>query len=166
MFSQTVEYALRATVHLAVHMERPQRTAEIAESTKIPLAYLSKILQGLQRGRIVHLQRGIGGGVKLAIPPDRLTVLDVVNAIDPIRRIDHCPLNIASHGSKLCELHQRLDDSMQAVEIALRSTTLRQLAVESAPNRALCSMAPSATFALPHPSGEVASRNRQHRPQA
>lgn len=146
MFSQTVEYALRATVHLALHMERAQRTAEIAESTKIPVAYLSKILQGLQRGRIVHLQRGIGGGVKLAISPDRLTVLDVVNAIDPIRRIDHCPLNIAAHGTKLCELHQRLDDSMQAVEKTLGSTTLRQLVLDSAPNRALCSMASTSTF--------------------
>jgi Rrf2 family protein len=138
MFSQTVEYALRATVHLAIHAESPQRTAEIAESTKVPLAYLSKILQGLQRGHIVHLQRGIGGGVKLALSPDRLTVLDVVNAVDPIKRIKSCPLHMMSHGPNLCALHRRLDDSMQAIEQSLGSTTLRELMNDPSRNRALC----------------------------
>lgn len=166
MFSQTVEYALRAIVHLAIHTERPQRTAEIAESTKIPVAYLSKILQGLQRGHIVRLQRGIGGGVKLAISPDRLTVLDVVNAIDPIRRIDRCPLNIALHGTKLCELHQRLDDSMQAVEKTLGSTTLRQLVVEASPNRPLCTLATHSSPSLTNPTGSAAATVSPRRPKA
>jgi Rrf2 family protein len=129
---------LRATVHLAIHAESPQRTAAIAESTKVPLAYLSKILQGLQRGQIVHLQRGIGGGVKLALSPDRLTVLDVVNAVDPIKRIKSCPLNLMSHGPNLCELHRRLDDSMLSIEESLGTTTLSELMKKSNPSPAIC----------------------------
>ena len=65
MFSQTVEYALRAVVHLAQHAPAPQKTSDIAEATKVPPAYLSKVLQGLRSQEIVKLQRGIGGGVSL-----------------------------------------------------------------------------------------------------
>ena len=53
MFSQTVEYALRAVVHLASNMKRPQTTEEIAKVTKVPQAYLSKVLQSLVAAGIV-----------------------------------------------------------------------------------------------------------------
>ena len=92
MFSQTVEYALRAVVHLAMKSPQPQKTAEIAEATQVPPAYLSKVLQGLKEKGVVRLQRGIGGGVALAHQPDQLTILDIVNAVDPIKRITTCPL--------------------------------------------------------------------------
>ena len=91
MLSQTVEYALRAVVHLAMRAPEPQTTATIAEVTQVPPAYLAKVLQGLKEKNIVHLQRGIGGGVSLAQSPDKLTILDVVNAVDPIKRINRLP---------------------------------------------------------------------------
>jgi Rrf2 family protein len=94
MFSQTVEYALRAVVHLAMKSPQPQKTAEIAEATQVPPAYLSKVLQGLKEKGVVRLQRGIGGGVALAHQPDQLTILDIVNAVDPIKRITTCPLDL------------------------------------------------------------------------
>lgn len=138
MFSQTVEYALRAAVHLAQHSETPQKTADIASSTRVPTAYLSKILQGLQRQKIVHLQRGVGGGVTLAIPPEKLTILDIINAIDPIARINSCPLELKSHQSQLCPLHQKMDDALQRTEQALGSTTLSDLLVGAHPIQGLC----------------------------
>src|SRR5271165_4715877 len=47
MFSQTVEYALRAVLHLADHSPPPRTTDQIAAATLVPKAYLSKVLQGL-----------------------------------------------------------------------------------------------------------------------
>ncbi len=138
MFSQTVEYALRAIVHLAQHNEEPQRTAEIAESTKVPMAYLTKVLQTLQREKIVKLQRGIGGGVLLAVPSEKLTILDVVNAIEPVQRIKTCPLGLKTHGKRLCSLHKKLDESMQRTEEALASTTLAELLGTPNSSKALC----------------------------
>ncbi|MCI0704245.1 MAG: Rrf2 family transcriptional regulator, partial [Planctomycetia bacterium] len=46
MFSQTVEYALRAVIHLAHEAPAARTTAQIAEATRVPKDYLSKILQG------------------------------------------------------------------------------------------------------------------------
>ena len=134
MFSQTVEYALRAVVHLAQHSPAPQKTSEIADATKVPQAYLVKVLQGLSVEEIVRLQRGVGGGVSLARDPRELTILDVVNAVDPIRRINTCPLNLKSHGTKLCALHRRMDNALMAMEDAFRSTTLAELLEDPNPS--------------------------------
>ena len=87
MFSRTVEYALRAVIHLAHESPNPRTTAQIAEATRGPKDYLAKVLQGLVKKGIVDTQRGVGGGVSLTRPPEELTILDVVNAVEPIERI-------------------------------------------------------------------------------
>ena len=77
MFSQTVEYALRAIVILAHKSPQAGTTDQIAEATQVPKPYLSKVLQNLGRNDIVRSQRGIGGGVSLVKLPAELTILEV-----------------------------------------------------------------------------------------
>lgn len=127
MFSRTVEYALRAVIHLAHEAPKARTTAQIAEATQVPKDYLSKILQGLSKKGIVDTQRGVGGGVSLTKSPDALTILDVVNAVEPIERITTCPLNLPNHGPNLCPLHKRMDAAMAMVEEAFRGSTLAEV---------------------------------------
>lgn len=138
MFSQTVEYALRAVVCLAVPPPRPWKTSDIAEKTKVPPAYLSKVLQELVRAGLVHSQRGAGGGMTLARDSAEITILDVVNAVEPIQRITTCPLDLKSHGVRLCPLHRRMDNALAHVESALRSSTLAELLAEPTMSTPLC----------------------------
>ena len=140
MFSQTVEYALRAVVYLASRAPEANTTAQIAEATRVPKDYLSKILQGLARGGIVRTQRGVGGGVSLAREPADLTILDVVNAVEPesVRRITTCPLGLKTHGVRLCPLHKRLDNAIAMVEKAFRDTTLAEVLAEPSASVPLC----------------------------
>jgi Rrf2 family nitric oxide-sensitive transcriptional repressor len=133
MFSQTAEYALRAVVYLAGQNSEPRTTAQIAEATRVPTGYLSKVMQALGRARLVQSQRGLHGGFTLARPAAELTVLDVIQAVDPIRRIESCPLGIKGH-INLCPLHRRLDQAMDLVENALRESTIAELLAE--PERA------------------------------
>jgi len=138
MFSQTVEYALRAVAHLAYEAPNPRTTEQVAEATRVPPAYLSKVLQALSRGGIVKSQRGVGGGIALARPADELTILEVVNAVEPIQRIKSCPLGLKSHGVRLCPLHRRIDDAMATVEAAFGSTTLAEILAEPTHSPPLC----------------------------
>ena len=138
MFTQSVEYALRAVVYLAMHAEEPQKTADIAAATKVPAAYLAKVLQGLREKQVVTPLRGVGGGVKLARSPEMLTILDVVNAVDPIQRINTCPLGLKSHGIRLCALHRRMDDALKVMEAAFRETTVAELLQDTNPSVPLC----------------------------
>jgi DNA-binding IscR family transcriptional regulator len=67
-----------------------------------------------------------------------MTVLDVVNAVDPIRRILSCPLEIRAHATRMCRLHRKLDHALAMVEEAFRSTTIASLCEESPGQHALC----------------------------
>lgn len=136
MISQTVEYALRAAVWLA-DQRGSRTTQQIAEATQVPASYLSKVLQSLARAGIVHGQRGAGGGFTLARSAEEITVLAVVEAVDPIPRIERCPLGIASH-VRLCPLHRKLDDAMAHVAHAFASTTLADLVVPARGIKPLC----------------------------
>lgn len=138
MFSQTVEYALRAMVCLASESPAARTTQQIAEVTKVPAAYLAKVIQSLNRAGLVHSQRGIGGGVSLMRAPNQISILEVVNAVDPIPRIQSCPLGLESHGVNLCPLHRRVDNAMAMVEKAFRSTTLAEVIAEPSDSVPLC----------------------------
>ena len=143
MFSQTIEYALRAAVYLASQAQPFSSTTEkIAEHTHVPPAYLSKVLQALTRAGIVRSQRGMGGGMSLAKAPDKLTILEVVNAVDPIQRIQTCPLGLAAHGVRLCPLHKRMDNALATVEDAFRQTTLAEILAEPSASIPLCDFPP------------------------
>jgi len=105
----------------------PATTRQIAAAAHVPEGYLSKVLQALAKAGLVSAQRGLNGGFVLCRPAHTLTLLDVVQVVDPSRRITTCPLGIASHGVNLCALHRRLDNAAATVEDALRDATIAQL---------------------------------------
>jgi Rrf2 family protein len=127
MLSQTAEYALRAVVALAANGPEARTAQDIARESKVPLDYLSKVLNSLSRAGIVSGQRGRGGGFQPVRPAGELTVLEVVSAVDPLRRIKTCPLGLKAHGKNLCPLHRKLDDAVKSVEEAFAATTIESL---------------------------------------
>jgi Rrf2 family transcriptional regulator, nitric oxide-sensitive transcriptional repressor len=149
MLSQTVEYALRAAIFLAHRGDQPATTGEVAKHTKVPAAYLSKILQGMVKAGVVKSQRGVGGGVSLVKTPEELTILEVVNAVEPVQRIKTCPLGLRSHGIRLCPLHARIDAALAMVESAFRNTTLAEVLSETDGSIPLCDEAGHPQLLLP-----------------
>jgi Rrf2 family protein len=144
MLSQTAEYALRAIVYLASDPDTPQTARQIAEVTRVPVPYLSKVLQSLSRAGLVHPQRGLHGGFTLQKPPAELTIYAVVQAVDPMQRITRCPLGIEAHGRNLCPLHQRIDDALAQVERSFRETTVAELLDAPTASRPLCTVSDTA----------------------
>jgi Rrf2 family protein len=136
VFSQTTEYALRAVVYLASQGREPRTLQQVAAATRVQPDYLSKVLQGLRRAQLVQSQRGLGGGFTLSVAPETLSVYDVVQAVDPIRRIRSCPLGIKDH-INLCPLHRRLDQALDMVETALKQSSIAELLAEPAQERGI-----------------------------
>ncbi len=138
MFSQTVEYALRAGVWLASQQDKPQTTQQIADATLVPVGYLAKVMQSLVRSGLVSAQRGRGGGFLLTRPATQVSVLEVINSVEPFRRIKECPLGIKAHGSRLCPLHARLDGAMASIERSFGETSLATILAEPSASKPLC----------------------------
>jgi Rrf2 family transcriptional regulator, nitric oxide-sensitive transcriptional repressor len=131
MFSSTTEYALRASVFLASMKGESASSERIAESTKVPAGYISKVMRDLVVAGLVESQRGPNGGFTLARDPSAITVLDVVDAVTPLQRIQSCPLGNPSH-LNLCPLHRRLDEAIASIQDAFRKTTLAEVSEPSA----------------------------------
>jgi Rrf2 family protein len=129
VFSQTAEYALRAVVYLASQKGAACTVGQMAEVTRVPAGYLSKVMQSLSRAGLVSSQRGLHGGFVLTTPTGDLTVYDVIQAVDPIRRITTCPLGLKGH-ARLCPLHRRMDSAIATVEKALKESTIAELLLE------------------------------------
>ena len=108
MLSKTAEYALRAVACMGGDAGQPASADLLAEKTKVPRRYLTRVLQDLVAADLARSQSGPGGGYELACDPGDLTILDVVNAVAPVERIRQCPLGLKSH-SELCPLHAELD---------------------------------------------------------
>src|SRR5829696_86185 len=78
MLSQTVEYALRATLYIAREPSRSMRVNEIADAVDAPRNYLAKILGQLARAGILDSTRGPAGGFRLGSRPRDVALSDVV----------------------------------------------------------------------------------------
>lgn len=67
----------------------------------------------------------------------KITILDVVNSVGPIERINACPLGLKSH-AKLCPLHKELDKAFAATETAFKRVTIKSLLDSTNPIVPLC----------------------------
>jgi Rrf2 family protein len=80
--SAAAEWAIHACLLLAFLPDGARLpAAKIAEFHDLPAAYLAKHLQDLVHAGIVDSTAGRRGGFRLARPPSRITVLDIVDAV-------------------------------------------------------------------------------------
>lgn len=132
MLSKTAEYALRAITCLGSRVGQPASADALAEETKVPRRYLNRVLQDLAAAGLVRSRSGPGGGYELAKNAGELTILDVVNAVGRVARIESCPLGLKSH-TALCPLHAELDRAYAATEAAFACVTIKQLLESTSP---------------------------------
>jgi Rrf2 family transcriptional regulator, cysteine metabolism repressor len=75
-------YAVVAMAELARSGPRPVPIAQIAERRQMPVQFLEQLFSTLRRDGLLQSQRGVKGGYTLARPPEEITVLEVVQALD------------------------------------------------------------------------------------
>jgi Rrf2 family protein len=80
--SARTDYAVRALVELAAADRQPLKRERLAAAQDIPIKFLGNILQELKNAGLVQTHRGAEGGYWLAVPADRITLADVIRAVD------------------------------------------------------------------------------------
>jgi Rrf2 family iron-sulfur cluster assembly transcriptional regulator len=134
--SKFARYALYAVLEMAVAGEEPVTVGRVAEPYGIPSAALAKVFQQLVRAGLATGTRGVGGGYRLARPPDSITVLDVVSLFEPPRQQGHCLLNddagrVECAQPHACSLHQLFEEIDGQVRYTMASVTFETLARRS-----------------------------------
>ncbi len=116
-------------VHLAEQPpERFSSSREICDQEGIPPSFLGKVLLPLCRCRMLRSLRGIGGGYELAVPPDQIRLLAIVQAIDG-SQLDDCVLEDHACGNpRQCLLHPIWAAVREQFVDYLDRTTLADLA--------------------------------------
>jgi len=77
----TVRYAVRATLFLAQHADRPISIKAISEAEGLSIKYLEQLFLKLRKAGLVRSVRGMHGGYFLARSPEKITIGDVVRSV-------------------------------------------------------------------------------------
>ncbi len=135
MLSVTAEYALRALTHLAQQSRDSSISGkQLAEKTRVPANYLSKILLSLRNAGFVATARGSGGGYWLVRPPGSIYLIEVVTLFDgPAKPSCLLGVNERCDDRKPCSAHAAWRNVRLYYEQFLATTTLADIAAGRAP---------------------------------
>ncbi|MFE2427702.1 RrF2 family transcriptional regulator [Streptomyces sp. NPDC059373] len=80
--SAKADYAVRALVELAAHAEQPLTCEGIASAQEIPFRFLKSVFRQLRQAGLVRSQRGCEGGYWLGRDAERITLAEIMVAVD------------------------------------------------------------------------------------
>jgi len=123
------EYAVRGALYLS--FQRKGVTAgrkEIAGVMDIPDQFLGKIAQQLAKAQIIEIIQGAKGGYRLLVPPEKLTMLDVVEAVIGEIYLNDCVIRPEScERAPACSAHQVWEKARDQLRDTLRQTNFKQM---------------------------------------
>lgn len=122
-------YAVTAMLDLALHYDKGAVTlADIARRQGISLSYLEQLFAKLRRSGLVDSVRGPGGGYNLATAPSKVTVAEIVVAINENIDATRCGGEKNCDGGELpCMTHQLWEDLSSQIYEFLNGITLADL---------------------------------------
>jgi FeS assembly SUF system regulator len=127
--SKLTDYAIVLLAHLA--QEGATRTAqELAERSHVPVPTVSKLCKELSRAGLLTSHRGRRGGYALARPADRITVAEIVEALEGPIALTECatPGDHTCGLELVCPARGSWDPVSRAIHGALHSLPLSSIA--------------------------------------
>lgn len=130
IITRATEYSIRAVLHLADQYPAAVISKqEICEKEGITPAFLTKILQPLIRKGIVRSKRGVAGGFALARDPEKLTLVDVMKAVDEPMSLNICLLEGHSCDRECtCPVHDMWAEAKSSFEEIFSRRSIAELA--------------------------------------
>lgn len=126
------EYAIRCVFFMSKHEKGMVLSLnEIAKEMDIPKQFLAKIAQQLSRSGIIEIFQGPKGGFRLLVAPEKLNLLDVVEAVMGEIFLNDCILGSEPCGRKVtCAVHLVWRKAKDQLRDTLREATFDKLVKE------------------------------------
>ncbi|MGA8891722.1 MAG: Rrf2 family transcriptional regulator [Anaeromyxobacteraceae bacterium] len=140
LYGSGAEYALHSLLVLAAR-EAPVSVRDLARFQDLPVRFLAKVFSRLEKAGLVRGIEGVRGGFVLSRPPGKVTVREVLEAVDPDRTLfacaeirRHCAL-FGEHPpawsvTGMCRIHLFMREAEGALQAYLASKTLADLGRE------------------------------------
>lgn len=130
--SRKTEYAIRGMIHLA---RQPAdgfiMLREIGKATKTSPVFLAKIFQALNSAGLVESSRGAVGGFRLARRPEKISLKEILEAIEGPVQVNDCVVDSKSClFSKKCSAHSAWKKVREVIDLTLSEINLREIARE------------------------------------
>jgi Rrf2 family protein len=128
--TRAADYAVRVMIHLAGLPSGTRVSLQaLAQAADVPEQFLSKVLQTLARHRLIQSRRGASGGFELAADPERVSLFDVVEAVEGPFRLNLClGPGVGCERSSWCAAHVVWARAQEVLEAELREATIARLA--------------------------------------
>ena len=132
--TRQTDYGILLLPQMAIRPPQEVHTARDASSRSgLPLPMVSKILKSLARAGILVSQRGVKGGYSLSRRPERISIEEIIRALEGPIHITEC-----THGPGSCDQEQGCPTRVNwqringAIRDALEGVTLAEMASPSA----------------------------------
>ena len=130
LINRNTDYAIRALCFMAEHNRKEETipVSELVERLKVPQPFLRKILQILNKKKLVKSYKGIRGGFKLTNSPDQIFLVDLIEVFQGPFKLNECILkkNICPDIMS-CALKKKIDAIEKHVIRELKSVTIGSL---------------------------------------
>ncbi len=124
-----VEYGIEGILYLARRCDdEPALIREISRATAIPETFLSKIFQRLATRGLIRSRRGFRGGFRLARPAGRISLRDIVEAVQGPIEFHRCLDHLRARGRRHhCHVRRVFHKVQRKVASILEQTTLEDI---------------------------------------
>lgn len=131
-FTAKTEYAVRAIIEIALRDgDRPAQVREIASRQAIPERFLEQVMAALKKASLIESIRGAQGGYRLAKPSEKITLADIIQAIEGPMQVMECLSedfeNSKCNQANLCAVRDVWKSIQSSLVEALDSITLAKL---------------------------------------
>ena len=126
---RNTDYALRLMVTLATkHDSEPLSTKSLSKETLVPYQLACKLLQRLQKAKLVKSTMGPKGGFALTKSPEEINLWSIIDVIQGEVNMNRCLLgDFKCQRRANCTIHGKLAELQNQIEASLRATTLDEL---------------------------------------
>jgi len=134
LLSKACIYGVRASLYMSLVYSEGSFVSikEMAGKLNISFHFLTKILQQITHAGIMHSYKGPNGGIALSKHPEKITIMEVVQAVDGNGLFEECLLGLPGCGAKKpCPMHEKWGDAREKIKFMFENTTLREMSNKS-----------------------------------
>lgn len=126
--SKRADYAVRAAIALGRAWPERRTIRAVALATGVSEAFTPHVLRSLVRAGMVDARAGRAGGYALAVAPQEVRILNIVEAAEGPLTTTRCTLRGgACYWENVCPMHRTWSDAIIALRSVLHSATLSEV---------------------------------------